>query len=406
MTRTLPGLLALLIIVGCSRDSNAWLEPGVTLRTPAASGSRFPHLSVGPDGGVLLSWLEPDSGESFALRYASWTGRHWSSAATIARGSDWFVNWADFPSVVALGGGRLAAHWLQKKPGHVYSYEVRIAVSDDGGQHWSTPVTPHDDDTATEHGFVTLYPDGPMARAVWLDGRQTAGGHNHGPDEATGGAMTLRTVAIDTGGRPIGHDSEIDGRVCDCCQTDAAITDEGPIVVYRDRSEAEIRDIAIARQSADGWSEPQQVHADGWAISACPVNGPAVAAHGMTVAVAWFTAPDQPRVRLAFSDDGGHRFAAPIEVAAGRVAGRVDVVLLEDDRAVVSWLAEGPDGAAILAQPFDREGAAGIPAVISMADVGRASGFPQMVRAGDDLLFAWTDPGDSPQLHSASARLR
>ena len=76
------------------------------------------------------------------------------------------------------------------------------------------------------------------------------------------------------------------------------------------------------------------------------------------VAVAWFTAPDQPRVRLAFSADGGRTFGPPLEVASGKVVGRVDVVLLQDGRAVVSWLAETANGAVIRAQPFNHAGAA------------------------------------------------
>ena len=34
------------------------------------------------------------------------------------------------------------------------------------------------------------------------------------------------------------------------------------------------------------------VYNDGWKIAACPVNGPAVAANGKRVALAWFTAPN------------------------------------------------------------------------------------------------------------------
>jgi hypothetical protein len=44
------------------------------------------------------------------------------------------------------------------------------------------------------------------------------------------------------------------------------------------------------------------VHSDNWKIDACPVNGPAIAATGRRVAVAWFTAAnDTARVKLAFS---------------------------------------------------------------------------------------------------------
>jgi hypothetical protein len=277
-------------------------------------------------------------------------------------------------------------------------------MSIDGGTNWSAPMSPHDDGTPTEHGFVTLFAAGGAAQAVWLDGRHTGGGHDHAV--GAGGAMTVRSATIGTDGRRAGTDVEIDARACDCCQTDAAITADGPVVVYRDRSDREVRDIALVRYSGGRWSEPVHVHDDGWKIDACPVNGPAIDAHGRTVAVAWFTGADVPRVRLAFSQDAGRTFSRPIEVADGDVTGRVDVVLLDDGRAVVSWLQPSATGAEIRAQPFDDSGTAGVPVVIAASSVQRASGFPQMVRAGEGLLFAWTDAAGPSQVRTAYARLR
>ena len=156
----------------------------------------------------------------------------------------------------------------------------------------------------------------------------------------------------------------------------------------------------------DGWTPPRLVHDDGLHMTGCPVNGPAVDARGHEVAVAWFTAPDRPRVRLAFSSDAGHTFSPPVEVAAGAVAGRVDVALLADGRAVVSWLADAPGGAEFVAQPIARDGTVvGPPVLVARSSIERASGFPQMVRSGDRLVFAWTQSGDPPSVRTAVARL-
>jgi hypothetical protein len=285
-----------------------------------------------------MSWLQPGTGDEFRLRYAEWqrTGR-WGTPIEVAAGKDWFVNWADFPSVVPAHDGPWTAHWLQQKPGGVYAYDVMTRLSADGGHTWSEPYSPHDDGTATEHGFVSSANLGGRPYGVWLDGRKTLGeGHDHGGDDhaAAQGAMTLRGAVLTPAGAIDG--SEIDARVCDCCQTDVAVSEAALLVVYRDRSEDETRDIQAARLENGVWTTPVTVHADGWRIDACPVNGPAVAARGDEVAVAWFTAPDQPRVRVAFSADGGRTFGPPLEVASGKVVGRVDVVLLQDGRAVVS----------------------------------------------------------------------
>jgi hypothetical protein len=400
-------LLVMLLASACSQNNGGgpWLEDVVEIASPGERGSRYPHLAVGTDDAVIMSWLQPVGARRHELRYASLQESTWTGARSVAGDDDWFVNWADFPSVVPGPDGLLAAHWLQQRTGHAYSYDVRLAVSADAGQTWTEPMSPHDDGTPTEHGFATLLPVGPSVLVIWLDGRHTQGGEGH--DHEAAGAMTLRSLTIDRGGLGSDAGAEIDTRVCDCCQTDAALSDEGPIVVYRDRSGAEIRDVGVVRLTAAGWTAPQLVHADGWHMTGCPVNGPAIDARGHEVAVAWFTAPDQPRVRLAFSSDSGRTFSAPVEVAAGAVAGRVDVVLLDEGRAVVSWLAGAPGGTAFVAQPFARDGTvAGPPVLITRSSIERASGFPQMVRSGDRLIFAWTQVGEPPSLRTAVARLR
>ena len=91
---------------------------------------------------------------------------------------------------------------------------------------------------------------------------------------------------------------------------------------------------------------------DGWQIDGCPINGPAVAARGERVAVAWFTAAhDSPRVQVAFSNDGGESFDAAIAVAGSRALGRTDITLLPDDSALVTWLELTPRGEAIPVPP-------------------------------------------------------
>jgi hypothetical protein len=403
-------LTFLTFLTGCSREPappHPWLGAVTLIATPAATGARFPHLAT--DGRlVVMSWLEPGSSDVFLLRYAEWQRtRRWGTPVEVASGKDWFINWADFPSVVPASGGPWTAHWLQQKPGGVYAYDVMTRLSTDGGRTWSEPRSPHDDGTATEHGFVSIANIGGHPYGIWLDGRRTAGeGHEHAAADhaATAGAMTLRGAILTPAGAIDG--SEIDPRVCDCCQTDVAVSGLALLVVYRNRSEDETRDIQAARLENGVWTTPVTVHADQWRIDACPVNGPAVAARGADVAVAWFTAPDQPRVRLAFSADGGRTFGQPLEVASGKVVGRVDVVLLQDGRAVVGWLAETANGAVIRAQPFNRTGAAAVARDIATANVARSSGFPQMVEVAGGLLFAWTETGSVPAVRTAFAPLR
>ena len=404
-------VLSLLALAGVSllrgeRPSAEASPPGApalaidSIASPAGPGSAEPNLAVASDGRVYMTWLEPsDSG--FALRFAVLDGKQWSAPRTIRSGRDFFVNWADFPSIQELDSGRLAAHWLQRNGSGTYAYGVRISQSADGGRTWSTPVMPHRDTSQTEHGFVAMWREGQTLGAAWLDGRKTA---SAAPSHGHGGEMMLMSTTIDASGR-LGAEVPLDQRTCDCCQNSAAMTSNGPIIAYRDRSPDEIRDIYVTRRVGGKWVAGAPVHQDKWKIDACPVNGPSIAADGRRVAVAWFTAAnDSARVKLAFSDDAGATFGAPVRIDGGVPAGRVDVALLKDGGALVTWIERiGGDTAAVRVRRVARNGRAGAPMVIAKSSAARSSGFPQMALTGSDVVFAWTVPGRPSAIRVARA---
>lgn len=393
----LLGLAA--VLAGCADRALPVLEisPGVS---PAGTGSGQPFLASMADGRVVLSWLEEQPEGAHALHFAAGNGSVWTEPKLLALSTRFFVNWADFPSITVLPDGRLAVHWLERSGPGTYAYDVRISMSADGGRTWSAPITPHRDGTQTEHGFATLFHDGNELGAIWLDGRNMAGDDHEGSD------MTLRFARIGAAGDLL-EETELDARTCECCQTDVAVTDQGPVLVYRDRSPSEIRDIAVLRRPVDGWSAPVPVHGDGWRIEGCPVNGPAIAAQGTRVAVAWFTAADEiPRVNVAFSRDAGATFGAPVRVDGGNPAGRVDVLLRADGVAIVSWIERVEGGAEVQVRAV-RDGAdPGPVAVVDAVSAERRSGFPRMAFAGDAVVFAWTDPGRPTNVRVATALLR
>ena len=416
-------------------DTFATLTEVQRFAPPADPGAMAPQLSPAREGGVWMSWLEPigvgpgSGGDSEAggnpghrLRVARFDGTAWGPARTVAQGSDFFANWADVPSVVEGEDGELLAHWLAKISDDTYAYGVFLARSGDGGETWSELGTLHDDASPTEHGFVSLLaaPGGGFD-AAWLDGRGMA----------DGGPMTVRAAHV-VPGATSRDDVEklgvLDERVCECCQTGAAQTPDGPLVAYRDRSQGEVRDVYTVRRAGDGWSAPVPVADDGWTIAGCPVNGPAVATAGERAFLAWFTAGGgKPRVRAAFSDDAGASFGTAVEVdaedaAPGRPAplGRVDAVLVEardgaarngdPASAVVSWL--GGDGGVWLRRVSPSPGSAGPASAgvtlhparrVARTATARASGFPRVEAlvepgagqgANPRLAVAWVEPGE------------
>ena len=184
-------------------------------------------------GDIYLSWIEYTNNDSFALQYSKWNSSSWKDPITITSGKDWFVNWADFPSLVVTDDGDMAAHWLQMRGSGTFEYDIHIAQSSDGAT-WDESFIPHRDRLAAEHGFVSMqpFPNGDIM-AVWLDGRNSTTNIAEEETKYDGhgrGAMTLRTATFDPEG-VIHDEKELDQRICDCCQTDMAITKEGPVVV-------------------------------------------------------------------------------------------------------------------------------------------------------------------------------
>lgn len=381
----------LLLLAGCGEErlDLSGLGP---VDAPAGAGSAEPNLAVSPAGTVFLSWIQPaDSGH--VLMYSRLDGSAWTEPRTIASGRGWFVNWADFPALLALSDSALVAHWLVRSAQSPYAYDIAVSRTSNAGASWTTPVTPHRDGTHSEHGFVSFWPmGGGRTGLVWLDGRKYAAAeaaHRRG-DSSIVAEMTLRASTIEPDGG-VGGETELDGRICDCCQTSAAVTSNGPIVVYRDRSPSEIRDTYIVRHVNGAWTAPAPIASDGWEINACPVNGPAVAASGNRVAVAWYTqAADQRRVYAAFSSDAGASFGPKVRVDDGHPVGRVDIELLDDGRALVSWIEDTPQGGELRVRLVTERGAGQMHTVTRTA-VGRPAGFPRMARSGPSLVFAWTD---------------
>lgn len=377
----------ILVLASCQAEKSKVYEVQ-EIEFPAGEGSSLPSLFSGSE--VLISWVSKPSDSLAVLSYARLKDGKWSSPEVITQGQNWFVNWADFPAIVE-NKGNLMSYILQKSSPATFSYDVKLNVLPKGATHWSSGLPLHTDGTETEHGFVSSMPYSDSSFFVsWLDGRNTGGGgHDHSGHGNV--AMSIRAAEVGLDGKVL-WDELLDAKTCDCCQTSSALTDLGPVVVYRNRSDKEIRDIAITRLVNGKWTEPSLVHADGWEIAGCPVNGPKVAAKGNTVLVGWFTAANaEPKVKFAFSSDSGATFSKPIEVDSTGIIGRVDVALLDEQSGVVSWMESQGDQTYMKAARVDREGNMGMPISITTIDPSRKSGFPQLEIHGEMIYFAWTE---------------
>ena len=387
ISKTLLFIFCCLMLVNCSTKDVEFPEFSITdFSSPTDSISGEPFLFRDEQNRVHLSWIEKKKDSSY-LKFAVLKNDTWTPPTTIASGNNWFVNWADYP-MISSNGKNMIAHYLAKSAEGTYAYDIKIKQSSDLGITWNEQFTLHDDGKQAEHGFVSIVPYQNNFFVSWLDGRNTGMAENAGQDSHDGhhGAMSVRAAVLNDTGTKI-SEWELDNKVCDCCQTASAITSNGPIVVYRDRSDEEIRDMSIVRLVDGVWTEPKNIFNDGWNIKGCPVNGPRAAAIGNHLAIAWFSAADnKPQVQLILSSDGGSSFREPIRIDHGQAIGRVDVEWLNEEQVLVSWM-EGGD---IKLVAVNRNGSMGESVVVASSSVNRASGFPQMTLSNDQVYIGWT----------------
>ncbi len=382
-------------VVGCSGTASppaqqaptaAPLADLQTIATPAAPNSLEPQVTVS-DRGLLLSWVERN-GQQATLKFAERTATGWTPVRTAASGNNWFVSHADVPTVQRLRNGSLVANWLVETDASIEAYNLMLSHSSDDGVTWAPAFSPHRDGTTTQHGFASFFELPESFGVVWLDGRAQEL-DTTSPD---GGAMSLRSATFDRAWKQT-SDAAVDLRVCECCSTTVAVTADGPLTAFRDRSDTEVRDISVSRLEAGTWTEPRLVHNDNWTIPACPVNGPMLSANGRAVAVAWFTLVDgEGHALAAFSQDAGRTWGTPVRLDDTSALGYADIDLLDDGTALATWVEAAPQQAPrIRARRLSPGGTRGEAVTIAGSAGARPTGSPRFARAGEQVLVAWTE---------------
>ncbi len=381
--------LIVILLIACKQETTFTITE---LLNPSNDSSGESSLLIDKDGQVYLSWIDLEEDTISKLQLAKLTDESFNNVSTIASGSDWFVNWADFPAITQFPNSKkLLAYWLQKSDTGSYDYDVRISTSEKSQEQWSAGKILHNDGINAEHGFVSMTPYQDKMLAVWLDGRhmtkeQTKDkeSHDHGHGE---GAMTLRSAII-ASDNTISQRVELDNQVCECCQTDVAISDKGPIVVYRN-SEAGIRDIYYTRKIGNDWTLPKAIYEDGWQIAGCPVNGPRVDARANNVAITWYSGADQ-KVKTMYSTDGGDSFSKPMIVNERETLGRLDICFLNESEYAVSYMESEGELAKVMVKKYSITDSIDQVIMIGKTSNSRASGFPRLASNDDQLYVSYT----------------
>ena len=351
---------------------------------------------------LSLSWISSDEEKNASLNFSQFKEGKWTPPQVVATGSDWFINWADFPTH-AINGDLILSSYLQKSASGTYTYDVVLSLQKLNGEKIKEDFVLHTDGTKAEHGFVSITSnDNEGFYVSWLDGRNTIEKGLDGQHKP----MTIRFAEVTNSGEVI-NEKELDSATCDCCQTSITATNTGPVVVYRDRSEKEVRDIYFTRRINGVWETPSAVHNDGWVINGCPVNGPKVASHSNNLAVAWFTVSNQrPIVNLSFSKADGNSFESPIKINDLDATGRVDVLFLNEKEVLISYMEGDDNGTFLRIKKVSIDGKISAPITISKIDGGRSTGVPQLEKFNDEIVIVWTVfENEKNQLKAAKLRL-
>ena len=228
------------------------------------------------DGALWLVGKETSGLEEFlVLRKSLNQGKDWSELARLA--GDKVVASGDERPRIAFGPAGEVYVTYSRPLAKPYTSEVRFIRSDDGGRHFSEPLTVHQDRQVITHGFAAMVVDAEGAIYVsWIDKRDLQAARDRGA--AYSGAAQYYAVSQD-GGKSFAGDYKIADNTCECCRSAVALDQQGrPALMWRHVFAPNVRDHAIVALSRDGkLAPPTRASFDNWAIDACPHQGPSMA---------------------------------------------------------------------------------------------------------------------------------
>ena len=293
--------------------------------------------------------------------------------------------------------------------------EIKTARSRDGGRTFGKPTSLQVAGAAGDRGWPSLALDrSGRLHAIWLDHRGLAaaraargGASGHKPGAPHDGVAMAQNSSLYhasiTGSSATEH--EITKGVCYCCKTALAAGADGTLfAAWRHVYPGSFRDMAFAtsRDGGRSFSAPVRVSEDGWAIDACPDDGPAMAVDASgAVHLAWPTVVggDNPRGAIFYSTmpRDGQPFTKRQQVGTlgGPKPSHPQIVVDSRRRVFVAWdeLANGRQTAAVREVRADATGATSFGPIVTLSS-SESGSYPALAAAGNRVLAAWATGGD------------
>ena len=158
-----------------------------------------------------------------------------------------------------------------------YSGEIRFLRSLDGGQHFSAPLTVHQDRDEITHRFESMIVDGKGRIFIaWIDKRDLEAAKLR--KESYRGAAIYVAMSDDNGAN-FQPEWKLADHTCECCRIALGLNESGaPVAMWRHIFEPNSRDHAMAVLTPMGHANLfQRVSFDDWRVDACPHHGPSLA---------------------------------------------------------------------------------------------------------------------------------
>ncbi len=259
---------------------------------------------------------------------------------------------AEQPPRVAVSDRLVTVIW----PARIESQStIRMARSHDGGRTFGAPSAVHGAGLTGLRGWQAMRPGRDAVHAVWLDGRHaepSSGGHHQHATRGAGAAPAPRAAPRqDVYSAVIAADGSIAEAhvardVCFCCKTAVGVASGGRVfVAWRHIFPESMRDIALAVSSDGGrtFGPFARVSQDGWKLSGCPDDGPALAVDARDkVHIVWPTLIEgaEPRKVIFYSSTtDGTSFVPRLQMSSAAVedAGHPQLAVDEAGNVAVAW---------------------------------------------------------------------
>lgn len=393
---TLAICLLLLLAGGCVHPTHNTEAPFASslISSPVPDTATDQKLTTRPDGSVVLSWWQSSTNDKRTLLVSVQHNEQWSTPSTVSE----MTNVVE-AQVVPVGDDALAALWMVSRPvagGEGEGHEIYVSRGDKSGQHWTTPLRLNQEPVASgkESPTLTALPDGSLL-AAWIDQRHLKMLPPLKPgEEMRMEGYTSLIVASVSADNKLGKELIVDKDFCNCCSPALVADGKEALLTYRAHLEGNVRDPAMRRVSATQFGEQSVVHDDHWVIEGCPSRGPAVTKLDKVVAMAWLTAvKDKPRIRMAFSHDGGRRFGTPIDLEPEAGVSVSGVELEDAHTALVAWTTASKEGESSKLARVHDDGRVEHRTTVHSLTGGAAYKWPgpKMTKSNGAVLLSWND---------------